>query len=146
MAADTLHRHLPEGSAPALCWGDARPGNIIWRDWQCASVTDWEGASIAPPESDVAWWIMFDRTMHEGSGVERLPGEPTREEQLAIYEEAAGRRVEDLLLHEIFAAYRYCVIFVLMANRFVDRGVLPPDNEFWINNPVVDILAELSNS
>lgn len=127
---------LPEGSEPSLCWGDARPGNIIWRDWQCVSVTDWEAASIEPPESDLARWRMFDRTMHDGSGVERLPGEPTREEQLAIYEESAGRKVDDLLLHEVFAAYRYCVV-VQLANRFVDRGLLPPDNDFWVNNPFV---------
>jgi aminoglycoside phosphotransferase (APT) family kinase protein len=142
-AAEILRRHLPEGSEAGLCWGDARPGNIIWRDYECASVTDWEGASIAPPESDVGWWLMFDRTMHEGSGVERLAGEPTREEQLAIYEDAAGRRVEAVELHETFAAYRYCVVVVQLANRFVERGILPADNEFWIDNPIVATLTDL---
>ena len=145
-AAEVLHRHLPEGSEPGLCWGDARPGNIIWRDWQCASVTDWEGASIAPPESDLAWWLMFDRTMHEGVGLERLPGDASREEQLAIYEEAARRKVEGLRLHEIFAAYRYCVVVVQIANRLVDRGLLPADNEFWVNNPIVNTLKNLMES
>ncbi len=145
-AAEILHRHLPEGSDPALCWGDARPGNIIFNNARCASVMDWEGASIAPPESDLAWWLMFDRTMHEGSGVERLLGEPTREEQFAIYEEAAGRRIEHIGLHELYAAYRYCVVVVKLSNRFVDKGILPPDAEFWLDNPVVNTLNELMDS
>jgi len=145
-AAERLRRQLPKGTAPVLCWGDARPGNIIWRDWQCVSVTDWEAASIAPPESDVGWWLMFDRTMHEGSGVGRLPGDLTREEQLAIYEEAAGRRVEDLLLHEIFAAYRYCIIVVQIANRLVKKGILPADNTFWSDNPIANTLRDLMGS
>ncbi len=142
-AAAILHRHLPEGSAACLCWGDARPGNIIWSDFECASVTDWEAASIAPPESDLGWWLMFDRTMHEGSDVARLEGEPTRDEQLAIYEDAAGRRIESIHLHELFAAYRYCVVVVQLANRFVERGILPADNEFWIANPIVTTLEGL---
>jgi aminoglycoside phosphotransferase (APT) family kinase protein len=89
---------------------------------------------------------MFDRTMHEGAGLERLPGDPSREEQLAIYEEAAGRKVEGLPLHEIFAAYRYCVVVVQIANRFVDRGLLPADNELWVNNPIVGTLRDLMDS
>lgn len=142
-ALEILHRNLPVGSTPGFCWGDARPGNIIWQDWACASVTDWEAASIAPPESDLGWWLMFDRTMHEVVGVERLPGEPTREEQLAIYEEAAGRRVEDVLLHELFAAYRYCVVVVQIANRLVAKGILPADNAFWLANPPSALLEQL---
>jgi aminoglycoside phosphotransferase (APT) family kinase protein len=145
-AAELLHRQLPKGSEPCLCWGDARPGNIIWRDWKYVSVTDWEAAAIAPPESDLGWWLMFDRTMHEGAGLARLPGDSRREEQLAIYERAAGRRVEDLRLHEIFAAYRYCVIVVQIANRLVKRGILPAENQFWCDNPIVSTLRDLLSS
>ena len=48
-----------------------------------------------PPELDVGWWLMFDRTMHEWSGVERAEGDPTRAEQLRMYEAASGRAVPD---------------------------------------------------
>ena len=47
------------------------PGNIIWRDAAPICTTDYEAASIAPPELDVGWWLMFDRTMHEWAGIER---------------------------------------------------------------------------
>ena len=65
------------GRAPAVCWGDPRPGNMIWRDFRCVCVTDFEAAAIAPPELDLGWWLMFDRTCHEVVGAPRLDGEPT---------------------------------------------------------------------
>ena len=91
-----LHAERPRCSAVGLCWGDPRPGNIIWRDATPVCVTDFEAASIAPPELDVGWWLMFDRTMHEGAGVERPAGDPTRAEQLRMYEAASGRAVPDI--------------------------------------------------
>lgn len=76
-ALAVLHAELPEPAAARLCWGDPRLGNIIWKDFLVASLTDWEAASIAPAELDLGWWLMFDRSCHEVGGHERLPGEPT---------------------------------------------------------------------
>ena len=91
-----LHAERPRAATVGLCWGDPRPGNIIWRDAAPVCVTDFEAASIAPPELDVGWWLMFDRTMHEWAGVERPAGDPTRAEQLRMYEAASGRSVPDV--------------------------------------------------
>jgi aminoglycoside phosphotransferase (APT) family kinase protein len=145
-AFDVLSRHLPAGSAPSLCWGDPRPGNIIWQDFQCASVTDWEAAAIAPPELDVGWWLMFDRESHEVIDVPRLDGEPTREEQRQLYAEASGRPLGDTHLYELFAAYRYAAIVVRVMNRAVDRGHMPADHTVWLENPAVTGLQQLLDS
>jgi aminoglycoside phosphotransferase (APT) family kinase protein len=136
-----LHANQPAEAEPTLCWGDPRPGNIIWADDDAACVTDFEAASIAPPLVDLGWWLMFDRTMHEGD--ERLPGDPTRDEQRAMYEEHVGRSVGDTTWYEVFAAARYCAIVVRVMNRMVDRGDLPADQRIWIENPVVPVLAAL---
>lgn len=145
-AVGLLARHLPAGAAPSLCWGDPRPGNIIWRDFRCVCLTDFEAASIAPPELDLGWWLMFDRTCHECLGVDRLPGEPTRPEQRALYEEAARRAVGDTHLHELFAAMRYSVIVVRVMNRTVERGLMPADHVVWQQNPAVAALEQLLGS
>jgi len=142
-ALAVLHRHLPEGGAPVLCWGDARPGNMIWSGFRCACVTDFEAAAIAPPEMDVGWWLMFDRTCHEVVGAPRLPGEPTREEQAALYAEAVGRDIGDTYVHELIAAARYCGIVVRVMNRTVARGHLPADHTIWRDNPASAALAQL---
>ena len=138
-----LHRERPAASEPGLCWGDPRPGNIIWRDVQPVCATDFEAASIAPPELDVGWWLMFDRTMHEGAGGERLGGDPSREDQLRMYEAASGRRVPDVHWYEICAAARYCAIVVRVMNRAVDRGLMPENHTIWLENPASTALEAL---
>ncbi len=138
-----LHAHPPPVSRLALSWGDSRPGNMIWRDFRCACVTDFENVAIAPPELDLGWWLMFDRWSHECFGVPRLPGEPTRDEQLAHYTRCAGRPVADTTWYEIFAAARYCAIVVRVMNRSVARGELPADQKIWLENPASTCLAQL---
>jgi aminoglycoside phosphotransferase (APT) family kinase protein len=138
-----LHAERPRVSPVGLCWGDPRPGNIIWRDATPACVTDFEAASIAPPELDVGWWLMFDRTMHEGAGVGRLDGDPAREEQLRAYEAASGRTIPDIRWFEICAAARYCAIVVRVMNRAVDRGLMPEDHTIWLENPASTALETL---
>ena len=134
---------LPDDERLVLCWGDPRPGNIIWRDFAPACLTDFEAACIGPPEFDLAWWLMFDRTMHEGAGVDRRPGDPSRDEQRRIYYEHAGRPLADTTAHELFAAARYCVIVVRVMNRLDQRGLLPADSRVWLENPASECLASL---
>jgi len=138
-----LHANLPADPAVGLCWGDPRPGNMIWRDFACVCLTDFEAAAIGVPAHDLGWWLMFDRSMHEAAGLPRLPGEPTRDEQREIYARAAGGELADLAYHEVFAAARYSAIVVRVMNRSVARGDLPADQTIWLNNPAVTCLDQL---
>ncbi len=135
-----IEDELPTAETVGLCWGDPRPGNIIWRDTSPACLTDFEAACIGPPEFDLGWWLMFDRTMHELAGVERLPGDPTRDEQRSMYFAHAGRDAVDTSAYELFAAARYCVIVVRVMNRLDQRGLLPADSMVWRDNPASDCL------
>jgi aminoglycoside phosphotransferase (APT) family kinase protein len=127
-----------------LSWGDSRIGNMIWRDFRCVCVTDFENVAIAPRAHDLGWWLMFDRWSHEAmGGVPRLPGEPTREQQRARYEHHAGVRVGDTTYHEVLAAARYCAIVVRVMNRSVARGEMPADQRIWLENPATVCLAQL---
>jgi aminoglycoside phosphotransferase (APT) family kinase protein len=138
-----LHANLPADGSVGLCWGDSRPGNMIWRDFECVCVTDFEAACIASPEHDLGWWLMFDRWVHEAYDVPRLPGEPTRDEQRQIYEELSGLAVGDTVFHEVFAAARYAAIVVRVMNRSVARGDMPADQTFWLHNPSSTCLAQM---
>ena len=145
---DWLHSNLPVDSPLGVGWGDARLGNIIWQDFAPACVTDFEAVAITPPEFDLGWWLMFDRWSHDHNGGPRLPGEPTLEEQRDHYLRcAAASGVEinpdNIFYHEVFAALRYCIIVTRVMNRYEARGDLPPDNTYWLENPVVDCLNTL---
>ena len=135
-----LHAELPTETALVLSWGDSRPGNMIWQNFEVACITDFEGAAVGPRELDVGWWLMFDRWMHEGSGEARLPGEPGRSEQRTMYEQAAGVSIGDTTWYEIFSALRFAVTVVQVMNRWVARvpsrmtkpsGVTIPPRPSW---------------
>jgi aminoglycoside phosphotransferase (APT) family kinase protein len=145
-AFEWLRDRLPPDSSIGLCWGDARPGNMIWQDFRCACVTDFENISLGPPEIDLGWWLMFDRWSHETFGVERLPGEPTREEQRDLYKAFAGREVADTFYYELFAGVRYAAIVVRVMNRLVERGTLDNDQLLWLQNPASTCLDQLLES
>lgn len=138
-----LHGNMPKTHEPALSWGDSRPGNIIWRDFKPVALTDFENVAIAPPEFDLGWWLMFDRWSHETYGQARLPGEPTREEQVAIYERFAGRSVGDTTYYEVLGAFRYAAIVVRCMNRMVQRGMLGDDQMIWLQNPAATCLDQI---
>ncbi len=139
-----LNANLPEDPPLAFSWGDSRPGNMIWNNFECACVTDFENASIAPAELDLGWWLMFDRWSHETYGVDRLDGEPTREEQTALYVECAGgRSVGDTFYYELAAGVRYSAVVIRVMNRMVAEGTLTADQMLWRNNPAVTCLEQL---
>jgi len=138
-----LHDQTPPETSLVLSWGDSRPGNMIWQDFEVACVTDFEGAALGPPELDVGWWLMFDRWMHEGSGVARLAGEPERSEQRAIYERSSGTSIGDTTWYEVFSALRFATTVVQVMNRWVVRGAIPEDQTVWRDNPATAVLADL---
>ena len=141
-----LEDHQPADPAPddvRLSWGDSRLGNMIWdaETHRCLCVTDFEGAALAEAELDVGWWLMADRWMHDGSDQERLAGEPTRAEQVALYEQASGRTVGETGWYEVFAALRFATTAVLVLNRYDAQGVMPEGHTFWRDNPATTVLA-----
>jgi aminoglycoside phosphotransferase (APT) family kinase protein len=138
-----LHDQLPPSSPLVFSWGDSRPGNMIWQDFQVACITDFEGAALGPRELDVGWWLMFDRWMHEGSDIARLAGEPDRSEQRAIYEKEAGTSIGSTIWYEIFSALRFATTVVQVMNRWVARGAVPEDQTVWRDNPATAVLADL---
>lgn len=140
---DWLDRHAP--SAPAgISWGDSRLGNVIWQDYRAAAVCDWEAIALCPPEADIGWWVMFDRQSFDDLGAARLPGFPTREEMVAIWEEASGRRVRDTIDYwEIFGLMRFCAIMIKLGDRMVRAGVVPAAAEMWRENGTTHSLARL---
>lgn len=145
-AFEWLYANQPEHdpSAVTVNWGDPRLGNVIWQDFEAVCVTDFEAACIAPYAVDLGWWLMFDRWSHEHSDfAARLDGEPTREEQAAIYFELSGRPPVDLLWYEVFAAVRYCAIVVRVINRTVDRGLMTAENDYWKDNQATACLEAL---
>ncbi len=92
--------------APSLCWGDARIGNVLYSDdFEIRAVLDWELASVGPPEMDVGWYLALDGLVELFTG-KSVPGFMRRDDVIAGYERVAGRVLEDIEWHELFALTR----------------------------------------
>jgi aminoglycoside phosphotransferase (APT) family kinase protein len=143
-ALDWLRDHRPRGPEPlALCWGDARIGNMIFRDYRCVAVLDWEMATLANPEQDLAWWLFLDRHHSEGLDAPRLPGFPSRGDTVARYQELTGHRLRHLDYYEVFAGFRFAVIMIRVTQQMIRQGLLPPDSDFESNNLVTRLLVKM---
>ena len=119
----------PESEAPGLCWGDSRPGNVIFRDLQPVAIIDWEMANISDPLTDLAWWVWIDKCNSEGLGVERLSGLPAPAEVYDLWHGLTGRSIRNIAWFELFAVVRYAVIlelkFLAMRAANPDMGIPP---------------------
>jgi aminoglycoside phosphotransferase (APT) family kinase protein len=139
LRARTPHRDDPL----RLCWGDARIGNMIFREGRCQAVLDWEMATLGPPEMDLGWFLYMDRHHSEGVGAPRLPGFPERQETVTRWEGHLGRPARDLEYWEAFAAFRFAAIMTRVGQQLVHFGILPADSTFTVDNTASRMLARI---
>jgi aminoglycoside phosphotransferase (APT) family kinase protein len=138
-----LREHQPTTEATVLNWGDARIGNMIFRDdLSVGAVLDWEMVAVADPALDVAWWLFMQRHHTEGIGMPLPEGFPSRDEVVARYEELSGRTLEHLDFYEVFVATRLSALMHRAGNLMIQAGLLPPEAPMKFNNPASQLLAK----
>jgi aminoglycoside phosphotransferase (APT) family kinase protein len=139
-----LVAHRPEERGEVvLNWGDSRIGNIIWQDFTCAAVLDWEMATLGQPEMDLGWWLYFDRQFSEGLGMPRPTGFPSHEETIDRYADLIGRPLGDLFFYEVFSGYRFGVIMARLSDLLIDSDILPHESDMATNNFATQLLAKM---
>lgn len=133
----------PEHTDTCVLWGDPTPSNVMWRsDGSVAALIDWELAALGPRELDLAWWLYFDDLFSRRFGVTRLEGLPSRDETVAIYEEAAGRTVGNLDYYDVVVALRMALVAVGAFDRQVSLGNISATNTSADNNLMTLYIAE----
>ncbi len=139
-----LRATLPPGpDPPALCWGDARLGNQIFRDGRCVACLDWEMAEIGNPTQDLGWWLALDRHHHEMRGLPRLEGLPSREATIERWQERTGLEARGLAWYEAWAVFRFAVVMIRVAQGLVTAGLLPEHSPFEHDNTATRLLAKM---
>lgn len=127
------HNRPSETEDPVLCWGDARIGNILYRDdFTPAGVLDWEMAALGPRQLDLAWMIFAHRVFEHlatAFGFPGMPGFLREEDVVATYERLTGRRVGDLTWYYLYAAVQWALIFMRTGTAQVHFGEMDmPDD------------------
>ena len=114
-----LARNKPESPEATIVHGDYRLGNTMFA---CAAparlvaIFDWELATIGDPLADVGYltiaWSQRDAlkdTMFDRLTVTHAEGFPSRDELVALYEEATGRSMSDLRWYQALALWKAAV-------------------------------------
>jgi aminoglycoside phosphotransferase (APT) family kinase protein len=125
---DWLQAHWPheaEGAEPVLLWGDARVGNVLYRDFRPVAVLDWEMVTLGPRELDVAWMIFAHMVFQELAGLATLPGLPDvmREDDVrTTYQRLTGVKLGDLHWFYVYSAVMWACVFMRTGARRVHFG------------------------
>jgi aminoglycoside phosphotransferase (APT) family kinase protein len=120
-----LDAHRPAGTRTVFNWGDARIGNMLWRDFTPVGVLDWEMATVGPPEVDLAWMIFlhaFFQDLAQRFEMAGLPDFMVRDEIVDTYAELTGRPVQALEWFEVFAALRFAIVSIRTSVRGIAYG------------------------
>jgi aminoglycoside phosphotransferase (APT) family kinase protein len=137
-----LEDNVPHENCTALSWGDARLGNLIFRDFQCVAVLDWETVSMGGAEADLGWWLFYDELFSSGLDLARLEGLGDRAATIALWEKSMGRRAFNLPFYDIFAAYRVAQTIERVVMLHAAKGTAPPVGS-GDHNPAIIVLARL---
>ena len=116
--------HLPVSPRLSFNWGDARIGNILFRDFAPVAVLDWEMATLGPPEADLAWWLVFNRIHISGRGLAGPAGFPSEAEAVEQYEADTGWPVRDLRYYQVWAALRAGLLLFRFNDMMVRGGTI----------------------
>jgi aminoglycoside phosphotransferase (APT) family kinase protein len=129
-----LEANLPPTSEAVLCWGDARIGNVLYRDFEPVGVLDWEMATVGPREMDVSWIVFAHQVFESITGMLELPGMPhfmREEDVVASYQRATGTTLDPLDWYHVYNGVEWCIVFMRTGARQIHFGEIdrPEDLE-----------------
>jgi aminoglycoside phosphotransferase (APT) family kinase protein len=130
-----LDTHWPEADVPGnvvLSWGDARIGNVLYRDFAPVAVLDWEMAGLGPRELDLGWMVFAHQVFQTLAETFELPGMPDvlrADDVRATYADLTGVEIGDLTWFEIYSGLIWGVVFMRTGARQAHFGEieLPED-------------------
>jgi aminoglycoside phosphotransferase (APT) family kinase protein len=119
-----LRAARPGAAQTSFSWGDFRINNVIFEGSRVAAILDWDSASLAGPEADLAWWIIS-----AGHNPARLEGFGSSDDLLDLWESLVGRPVQDLRYWLVYAAFRLGCIVMKLGRQMGRRGLQSPDKQ-----------------
>lgn len=138
LAMRYLADHLPADPVAGLSWGDARIENMVFDDFCCVAILDFESASLAGPICDLAWWSLMDK------GSSYLDGLGSPKETIERYVALGGPEPRHLHWYLVLCAFKLATVYVRLATQLEARGELAEqDRDLGRNSEKMQQLALL---
>ncbi|MEO6124500.1 MAG: phosphotransferase family protein [Ilumatobacteraceae bacterium] len=128
-----LDEHWPHDEGETVVsWGDARIGNMMYRDYEPVAVLDWEMAGHGPREIDLAWMIFIHRFFQDLTEMLEMPGLPDFMRTADVceqYEQLTGVTPKNIRWYLLYAALRHAIVMFRITRRQILFGEKEmPDN------------------
>jgi aminoglycoside phosphotransferase (APT) family kinase protein len=130
-------------SPPCLLWGDARPANVVARQFAPVALLDWELAHLGAPEMDVAWLIEMHRMRTIGVRAASLQGFLDEAGVVVRYQHSSGRRLAGIAVYRLFAVVKMAALMERYLRVAIARGALPSGHRLLGDNVALRRLADL---
>jgi aminoglycoside phosphotransferase (APT) family kinase protein len=137
-----LEDFRPGFSTKGFAWGDARLANMLFADARPTALLDWETASLGGAETDLGWWLFYDRMISDAAGVPRLDGIGDASATVARWEDCSARKASNMEWHQVFAGFRFALISERARALSLAAGRLPA-GEWGAANPAVSLLETM---
>ncbi len=108
-----------------LSWGDARIGNMIFKDFSPVAILDFEMVGLAPREVDLGWMVYLHRWFDDiasSLGVAPMSHFMRVPDSVATYESSSGHQVRDFRWYLLYAALRHGIIMFRVSRRPIAFG------------------------
>ncbi len=111
-----MKANLPAAAETCLVHGDYKIDNVMHKGDEIVAVFDWEMATLGDPIDDLGWACMG---YYEVEGL--IQGLMERDQFIAAYEQASGRRVDPAALRfwQVFSNLKMAAITLTGAERYV---------------------------
>lgn len=137
-----LRKNQPDGEPITLCWGDAKPPNLMIDGTAVSGVLDWEMVHLGNPVHDLSWWFVLDDSLTDGLGLPKLEGLPGRQQMINQWEEESGFSAAQLDYYELLSTFQFAIIMHRVGTRLTAAGIFTPEMEFDLNNNCTPLLEQ----
>ena len=131
-----LKDNQPSNEPMALCWGDAKPPNLMidHQSAEISAVLDWEMVHLGNPVHDLSWWFVLDDSLTKGLGLPKVDGLPNRAQMIAQWEQESGHSAAQLDYYELLSNFQFAIIMHRVGTRLTAQGFFKPEDEFDLKN------------
>jgi aminoglycoside phosphotransferase (APT) family kinase protein len=142
-AWDVLAKTSPARPAHlSICWGDAKLGNILFRNFEVVALLDWELCGVSAAEEDLTGQLAVDAVLATRSPTARIDGFLSHDETIAAYQEILQRELVGTEWWYVFALAKMAAEVHRLLLRSQQLGAIPAGVDIEAVNIAIPLLSE----